>query len=242
MTPVNVGNWMSRTYLIIGACSAIASHSIQELLKAGHRVIAASRSPDQISSASQLETQLFDPTDSEAELRLPDELDGLVYFPGTITLKPITRLTEEDFLHDYRVNVLGAVRVIQQTLGSLKKGSGSSIVLFSSVAASTGLGFHASIAAAKAGVEGLGRSLAAELAPTIRVNMVAPSLTDTPLAGSLLSTDERQTAAAARHPLKRVGAPEDIAALVNFLLSEKSQFMTGQVFRPDGGLSSVRLF
>ncbi|MFT7619764.1 MAG: 3-oxoacyl-[acyl-carrier protein] reductase [Planctomycetota bacterium] len=232
----------SRTYLIVGAHSAIANHSIQDLLQSGHRVIAVSRSSLELPTSERLETYLYDPEDSEAELNLPEELDGLVYFPGTITLKPFGRLTEQDFLHDYRVNVLGAVRVIQQALPSLKKSTDGSIVLFSSVAATIGLGFHASIAAAKAGVEGLGRSLAAELAPGIRVNMIAPSLTDTPLASPLLSTDERRAAAANRHPLKKIGGADDVAALVSFLLSEKAQFITGQVLRPDGGLSSARVF
>ncbi len=232
----------SRTYLLVGAHSAIARHSIQELLQGGHRVIAVSRSPLDIPDSELLKTHLYDPESSGIKLDLPGRLDGLVYFPGTITLKPIGRLTEEDFLHDYRVNVLGAVRVIQQALPSLKKSTDGSIVLFSSVAATVGLGFHASISAAKGGVEGLGRSLAAELAPGIRVNMIAPSLTDTPLASSLLTTDERRVAAAGRHPLKKIGGAGDVATLVSFLLSEKAQFMSGQVLRPDGGLSSVRVF
>ena len=142
----------SRTYLLVGAHSAIARHSIQELLQGGHRVIAVSRSPLDIPDSELLKTHLYEPESSGLELDLPGRLDGLVYFPGTITLKPIGRLTEEDFLHDYRVNVLGAVRVIQQALPSLKKSTDGSIVLFSSVAATVGLGFHASISAAKGGV------------------------------------------------------------------------------------------
>ncbi|MFT5191464.1 MAG: 3-oxoacyl-[acyl-carrier protein] reductase [Verrucomicrobiales bacterium] len=233
---------MSRTYLIIGAQSIIAKHVIEGLLKEEHHVLAASRKPHEIAPANRLKTLFFDADPSESTLDLPDSLDGLVYFPGSITLKPITRLTEEDFLRDYRVNVLGAVRVIQQALPSLKKSPRASIVLFSSVAAQVGMGFHSSIATAKAGVEGLGRSLAAELAPKVRVNMIAPSLTDTPLAASLLSNEEQRRLAADRHPSKSIGAPEDVAALVTFLLSDRSQFMTGQVLRLDGGLSSVKLF
>ena len=165
----------------------------------------------------------------------------MVYFPGTISLKPITRLKEEDFINDYRVNVLGAVRAVQQALPALKKSGDASIVLFSSVAASTGMSFHTSVAAAKAGVEGLGRALAAELAPTVRVNMIAPSLTDTALSSFLLNNEDRRKVASDRHPLKRVGRPEDVAEMVAFLLGPRSQFITGQVLRPDGGLSSLRM-
>lgn len=175
-------------------------------------------------------------------LELPPVIDGLVYFPGSITLKPFHRLTAEDFLNDYRINCLGAAAAIQSALPSLKAAESASIVLFSTVAVAQGLPFHASIAAAKGAVEGLAIALAAELAPKIRVNTIAPSLTDTPLANSLLNSDAKKEASAKRHPLQQVGDPEDVARLVAFLLSPESKFMTGQVLRPDGGLSSVRMF
>ena len=169
-------------------------------------------------------------------------LDGLVYFPGSITLKPFHRLTAEDFLRDFQVNCLGAAEAIRQALPSLKAAPSASIVLFSTVAAAQGMPFHASIAAAKGAVEGLGLSLAAELAPGVRVTVIAPSLTDTPLAGPLLNSDAKREAAAKRHPLQRVGEPADVAELVAFLLSDAAAFMTGQILRPDGGLSSIRTF
>ena len=131
--------------------------------------------------------------------------------------------------------------MIQAALPALKRAPLASIVLFGSVAAQVGLPFHASIAASKAAVEGLGRSLAAELAPKIRVNVISPSLTDTPLAQAFLNSEEKRSASADRHPLKRVGEPQEIASLVEYLLASKSSFVTGQVFRADGGLSSVRL-
>jgi 3-oxoacyl-[acyl-carrier protein] reductase len=173
-------------------------------------------------------------------LELPAQLDGLVYLPGSITLKPFHRLTAEDFRADFQVNCLGAVAVLQAALPALKAAPHASVVLFSTIAVAQGLSFHASIAAAKGAVEGLTRSLAAELAPKIRVNAIAPSLTDTPLAGNLLNTPAKKEAAAKRHPLQQVGEPEDVAQLVAFLLSDASKFFTGQVLRPDGGLSSVR--
>lgn len=166
----------------------------------------------------------------------------MVYFPGSISLKPFHRLTTEDFLHDFRVNCLGAVAAIQAALPALKAAPHASVVMFSTIAASQGLSFHASIAAAKGAVEGLTLSLAAELAPKIRVNAIAPSLTDTPLAGALLNTDAKKEASAKRHPLQQVGNPEDVAQLVAFLLSDASKFFTGQILHPDGGLSSVRTF
>jgi NAD(P)-dependent dehydrogenase (short-subunit alcohol dehydrogenase family) len=173
---------------------------------------------------------------------LPASLDGLIYFPGTITLKPFHRLTPADFLNDFQVNCLGAAHVIQQALPALKSAPAASIVLFSTIAVAQGMAFHASIAAAKAAVEGLTKSLAAELAPKIRVNAIAPSLTDTPLASLLLGNETKREAAAKRHPLQTVGKPDDIAQLVAFLLSSASSFLTGQILRPDGGLSSVRTF
>ncbi|MDA8975358.1 SDR family oxidoreductase, partial [Akkermansiaceae bacterium] len=184
----------------------------------------------------------FDVTNSSATLSLPDQIDGIVYCPGTINLKPYNRLTEEDFLSDLQVNLLGANRVIQQALPALKKSPTASIVLFSTIAVQMGMPFHASIAAAKGAVEGLARSLAAELAPKIRVNVIAPSLTDTRLASQLLADDKRREAAAERHPLKQIGKPEQIAEQVAYLLSDAANFTTGQILRPDGGLSSVRLF
>lgn len=173
---------------------------------------------------------------------LPDEIHGVVYCPGSINLKPFNRLTAQDFLQDYGQNVLGAVATIQKVLPNLKKANGASVVLFSTVAVKIGMPYHASIAAAKGAVEGLAKSLAAELAiAKIRVNVIAPSLTDTPLANGLLNTDEKREASGKRHPLQRVGTADEMAKLVSFLISDDSSWITGQVIGVDGGLGNLRV-
>lgn len=175
------------------------------------------------------------------ETFLPEQLHGLVYSVGSITLKPFSRLTTEDFLNDFQLNVVGAARMVQQALKPIKNAGGSSIVFISSVAARTGMPYHASIAAAKGAVEGMALTLAAELAfQQIRVNVIAPSLTDTPLAQNLLSTPEKRDASAKRHPLGKIGQTEDISQLAAFLLSDHSSWITGQVIGVDGGLGKLK--
>lgn len=168
-----------------------------------------------------------------------EAIDGIVYCPGSINLKPIGSLKRDDFIDDFEVNVLGAVKVIQHYFRKLKKSNNPSIVLFSTVAVKKGMAFHASVAAAKAGVEGITKSLAAEFAPAIRVNCIAPSITDTPLAAHLLKNEERKEALGNNHPLKRVGDAEDVAAVASFLLSSKAKNITGQIWGVDGGMGNL---
>jgi NAD(P)-dependent dehydrogenase (short-subunit alcohol dehydrogenase family) len=171
----------------------------------------------------------------------PDVFDGLVYLPGTILLKPFHRLSATDFQQDFQVNVLGFVQCMQAMLPRLKKADGSSVVVFSTVAAKIGLGFHASISSAKGALEGLALSLASELAPSkIRVNVVAPSLTDTPLAAALLNTPEKAEASAKRHPLQRIGSVDDMASAARFFLSDGASWITGQCLAVDGGMSKLK--
>ena len=167
-------------------------------------------------------------------------IDGLAYCVGSIQLKPFHRFTEEDFIRDYQLQVLGAVKVIQEILHKLKQSSSPSIVLFSTVAVQTGFTFHSLVSASKGAIEGLTKALAAELSPKIRVNCIAPSITQTPLAGALLNTEEKITANGQRHPLGRIGQPNDIAELAAFLLSEKSSWITGQIMHIDGGISTIK--
>ena len=231
---------MSQRIAIIGGTSGIGRATIAQLQAEGHLVHAACRAPEKLADLG-LAAQRFDAL-APTPLSWPERLDGLVYFPGSIVLKPFHRMTPEDFQRELQVNLLGAVAALQSALPALKASGRASVVLFSTVAVAQGMPMHAGIAAAKGALEGLARSLAAEWAPTIRVNVIAPSLTDTALAAPLLNSDLKREAATKRHPLQQVGRSEDLAALVCHLLSGHARFMTGQVLHVDGGLSSVRTF
>jgi len=226
-----------KTTLLIGGNSGVGYELASLLINEGAQVLAAARNTKPLMALG-AETQSFD-AESVGELVLPESLDGLVYCPGTIQLKPFHRITPEVFQKDMQINAFAAAQVIQQALPALKKSGKGSVVLFSSVAATHGLPFHASTSMAKAAVEGLTFALAAELSPTVRVNAIAPSLTDTPLASPLLNSDAKREISAKRHPLDQVGNPANTAKLAQFLLSDASGFITGQIIKADGGLSSI---
>ncbi|PQJ79125.1 SDR family NAD(P)-dependent oxidoreductase [Polaribacter porphyrae] len=174
---------------------------------------------------------------------LPDieEIDTLIYCPGSINLKPISRLKLDDFRNDFEINVIGAVKAVQKYLSVLKKGTSPSILLFSTVASKLGMPFHASVAAAKSAVEGLTKSLGAELAPTIRVNAIAPTVTNTDLASKLLRNDRMIENITERHPLKKYLQPTEVADLATFLISEKANSISGQIFELDCGIVSFKI-
>ncbi|WP_288245056.1 SDR family oxidoreductase [uncultured Chryseobacterium sp.] len=229
-----------KTIVIVGCGTGIGLET-SKILSKNHNVIGISRIKNPESEYTEFyEMDIL--SGNLDDITFPDVVDGLVYAPGSINLKPFNRLSAEDFTHDFTINVLGAVKCIQKLLPSLKKSGNASVVLYSSVAAKTGMPFHASVSASKCAIEGLTRSLAAEYsAQKIRFNAVAPSLTDTPLASQLLSTPEKREASAKRHPLQRIGDAAEIARLTAFLLSDDTSWITGQVFGIDGGLSTIKL-
>ncbi len=230
----------NKTILIIGGTSGIGAELLRQLEAENASVITASRQE----TAKHGGTHIFwDATDVASDLSalLPEQLDGLVYCPGSINLRPFARISDAEFLNDFELNVMGAIRAIRQSINALKKSGNASVVLYSTVAASQGMNFHASVATSKRALEGLSLSLAAEYANSnIRFNVIAPSLTDTPLAAALLSSPEKIEASNKRHPLGRIGQPNDIAGATLFLLSEASSWMTGQILAVDGGLSSIK--
>ncbi len=222
---------MSPNILLIGGNSGIGA-SLAGLLSArGYTVLQAHRSGQNALDVSE---------EQPAFPELNGALHGLVYLPGSINLKPFASLKAADFRQDMEINLIGAVKTLQHYHKALQESGKASVVLFSTVAVSTGMAFHASVASAKGAIEGLTRSLAAEWAPNIRVNAIAPSLTETPLAARLLRNDTQREASAKRHPLARIGQPADVASAAAFLLSEESSWMTGQILHVDGGMGALR--
>jgi NAD(P)-dependent dehydrogenase (short-subunit alcohol dehydrogenase family) len=229
------------TYLIIGASSGIGKELASELSREGHTVFGTYHRNKPGPGEDAVNYHHLDVLQDKIELDfLPPSIDGIAYCPGSINLKPFARIKSSDFVDDFQLNVAGAIKVIQTVLPRLKQSGSPSIILFSTVAVQLGLNFHSMVSASKGALEGLTRALAAELSPTIRVNCIAPSLTDTPLAASLLNTDEKKEANAQRHPLKKIGKTEDIAAMASFLLSPKAGWITGQVIHVDGGMSTIK--
>lgn len=228
---------MGKRILVVGGSHGIGNTLLKKLQGEGHELINFSRTAPEIRGITHYQVDVL----KDDLPALDGALDGIAFCPGSINLKPFKALKMEHFQEDMEINFLSAVRVLQQYEKNLKASEKASVVLFSTVAVGTGMPFHASIAAAKGAVEGLGRSLAAEWAPKVRVNMIAPSLTDTPLAERLLRNERQRDAAVERHPLKSIGQTEDMAAMAGFLLSDQSNWMTGQVLHVDGGMSSVRV-
>lgn len=226
-----------KTIIIIGGSKGIGNAIINELSET-HKIINISRTAPNVLHTNVTHYACDILTDDLPEI---DKVDGLIYCPGSINLKPVSRLSLDDFRADFEINVLGAVKAIQKYLPKLKKGTNPSILLFSTVAAKLGMPFHASVAASKSAVEGLVKSLGAELAPTIRVNAIAPTVTDTQLASKLLRNEKMIENITERHPLKKFLNPEEVASTAAFLMSDKAASFSGQIFEMDCGIVSFKI-
>lgn len=229
---------MSKNIVLIGGSHGIGN-ALVHLLHNDHSIYIASRTTEGLEGLN-VNHIPFDATTDDLDIaQLPEEIHGFVYCPGSINLKPFKMMSLDTFEKDMQLNFFSLVRTVKTIIGNMAEGS--SMVFFSTVAVGTGMPFHTSVAGAKGAIEGFAKSMAAEYAPKIRVNVVAPSLVDTPLAGRLLSNDKKVEMMSQRHPLKRVGKPEDIANIAAFLLKEDSSWMTGQIVGVDGGMSTLNI-
>jgi len=230
---------MKKNILIIGGSSGIG-RALVGLLAPTHNIYVASRGNESLDNTGVTHLSFDVLNDALDVTALPEQLDGFVYCPGSINLRPFRGLKPETFQQDFEINVVGAVKSLQAVLPLLQKSPAASLVFFSTVAVQTGMPFHASVASAKGAIEGLTRSLAAEYAPKFRVNCIAPSLTQTPLADKFLNNEAKLEKAQARHPLQQVGSAENVAQMAAFLLGEESQWMTGQILHVDGGIGDLK--
>jgi len=223
--------------IIIGGSKGIGK-AITESLLTTHQVINISRSTPEVQHENLTHYTCDVLVDELPEI---DQADGLIYCPGSINLKPFNRLSIDDFKTDFEINVIGAVKSIQAYTKTLSQSDSASIVLFSTVATKLGMPFHASVATAKSAVEGLTKSVAADLVPKIRVNAIAPTITDTELAAKFLRNERMIESTIQRHPLKKYLEPSEVAAMANYLLSDVSKSISGQIFNLDCGIVSLKL-
>ena len=227
-----------KNILLIGGSTGIG-YELSQKLKKDNNLFISTRDQGKFNDPN-IKTHELD-LDKEFETDwLPDQLDGFVYLPGTINLRPFKGLKPSVFLDDFNINVMGCVKILQKVLPKIQVAENPSIVMFSTVAVKIGMPFHSSVSSSKGAIEGLTRSLAAEFAPKIRVNSIAPSILDTPLSEKFLNSETKLENSRNRHPLKEIGSPKDISEIVKFLLEDNSKWMTGQIIPFDGGMSSVK--
>lgn len=228
---------MKKNILLIGGSSGIGLSLVNQISQ-DYNVYVACRSsnslPDNVNYIN------YDVLNDELDSSLfPETIDSFIYLPGSINLRPFKSLSIESFKEDLEINFIGLIKSLKSVLKNLTASNSASIVLFSTVAVQRGMPFHSSVSSSKGAIEGLAKSLAAELSPKIRVNVIAPSLVNTPLANRFLNNDIKIEKSANRHPLKRIGSASDIANLIDYLISDKSSWITGQIIAVDGGLSTI---
>jgi len=229
-----------KNYIVIGGSSGIGKELVTILTNEGHQVYATYNN-NTAENTEKVTFQKLNVLEDTLDLSaLPEHIDGLAYCPGQINLKAFKRFSDEEFLDDFKLQVLGATKIIRELLPKMTKNGNSSIVLFSTIAVQSGYNFHSQVAISKGAIEGLTRALAAEFAPKIRVNAIAPSLTNTNLAEKFLNTPEKIAFQTEKNPLKKIGEAKDIAESAAFLLSDKSSWITGQILHLDGGASVVK--
>ena len=227
-----------KNILLIGGSTGIG-YELSQKLKEDNNIFISTRNQDKFNHPN-IKTNELD-LDKEFQTDwLPEHLDGFIYLPGTINLRPFKGLKPSVFIEDFNINVMGCIKILQKVLPKIQAAENPSIVMFSTVAVKIGMPFHSSVSSSKGAIEGLTRSLAAEFAPKIRVNAIAPSILDTPLAEKFLNSETKLENSRNRHPMKDIGSPKDISEVVKFLLEDNSKWMTGQIIPFDGGMSSVK--
>ena len=231
-----------KNYLIIGGSSGIGKQLTLDLSNNDHQVYSTFHNNMPEKESPNIHYHQLNVLDKDMNLDfLPKTLDGLAYCPGSINLKPFEKVTPSDLLEDYNLQIIGLSKVLQKTIHNLKHAPQSSVVLFSTVAVQKGFPFHCIVSSTKGAVEGFTKAMAAEYAPHVRFNCIAPSLTDTKLSARLLRTESQRNIQKEHHPLKRIGIPTDLSNMAQFLLSDKSSWITGQIMAVDGGKSSLNL-
>ena len=227
-----------KNIIVIGGSKGIGREIVNSQIEKGNKCYNLSRSESGINNPNLIEEKIDILNDN-----LPDieNIDTVIYCPGSINLKPILQLKEEDFINDFNINVLGAIKTVKKYLNNLKKGNDPSLLFFSTVAVCQGMPFHSSVSVAKAGIEGLTKSLAAELAPNIRVNCIAPTITRTDMAQRILRNEKIEENIANKHPLKKICEAKDISDMADFLISTNAKNITGQIMRVDGGMSTLKI-
>lgn len=227
-----------KNILVVGGSKGIGREIVNSQLEKGNNCYNFSRTESGINNQNLIEEKIDILSDNLPEI---ENIDSVIYCPGSINLKPILQLKEEDFVNDFNINVLGAIKTVKKYLNNLKKGDDPSLLFFSTVAVGQGMPFHSSVSVAKAGIEGLTKSLAAELAPSIRVNCIAPTITRTDMAQRILRNEKIEENIANKHPLKKICEAKDISDMADFLISHNAKNITGQIMHVDGGMSTLKI-